>query len=74
MKIALPPYVPKKLVSRDGFNNPAPRQPIYSPYSGGTWCLLTGFLPISAVASIYLFKLSYVIGSVPSLSGGAIAY
>ena len=38
------------------------------------WCLLTGFLPISAAASIYLLKPSYAIGSVPSLSGYATAY
>ena len=36
--------------------------------------VLTGFLTSSAVASIYLFKLSYAIGSVPSLPGHAIAY
>ena len=44
------------------------------PYSGWIWCLLTGFLPISAAASISLFKLPYAIGSVPSLSGHASAY
>ena len=38
------------------------------------WCLLTGFLPSSAAAFIYLFKPPYAIGSVPSLSGQAIAY
>ena len=27
-----------------------------SPYSGWIWCLLTGFLPSSAAASIHLFK------------------
>ena len=43
-----------------------------SPYSGWIWCLLTGFLPSSAAASI--MKLPYAIGSVPSLSGHAIAY
>ena len=37
------------------------------PYSGGIWCSLTGFLPISTAASIYLFKPPYAIGSVPSL-------
>ena len=45
-----------------------------SPCSGWILCLVTGSLPSSAVASIYLFKLSYVIGLVPSLSGHAIAY
>ena len=43
-----------------------------SPYSGWIWCLLTGFLPSSAAASI--MKPPYAIGSVPSLSGYAIAY
>ena len=37
--------------------------------------VLTGFLPSSAAAAfIYLFKPPYAIGSVPSLSGHAIAY
>ena len=35
---------------------------------------LTGFLPIAAVAFIYVFKPPYAIGSVPSLSDHAIAY
>ena len=35
--------------------------------------MLTGFLPISAAASIYLFKPPYATGSVPSLSGHAVA-
>ena len=43
-----------------------------SPYSGWIWCLLTGFLPSSAAASI--MKPPYAIGSVPSLSGHVIAY
>ena len=33
-----------------------------------------GFLPLSAAASIYLFKQPNAIGSVSSLSGNAIAY
>ena len=36
------------------------------------WCLLTGFLPSSAAASI--MKPPYAIGLVPSLSGHAVAY
>ena len=31
-----------------------------SPYSGGIWCLITGFLPISAAAPIYSFQPSYI--------------
>ena len=45
-----------------------------SSYSGWIWCLLTRFLLISAAASIYLFEPAYAIGSVPCLSGHAIAY
>ena len=43
-----------------------------SSYSGWIGCLLTGFLPSSAAASI--MKPPYAIGSVSSLSGHAIAY
>ena len=46
-----------------------------SPHSGWIWCLLSGFLPGSAAASMFIyFKPPYAIGSVPSLSGHAIAY
>ena len=45
-----------------------------SPYPGWIWCSLKGFLPSSAAASSYLFKPRYAIGSVPCLSGHAIAY
>ena len=34
----------------------------------------SGFLPCSATASIHLFKPPYAIGSIPSISGHAIAY
>ena len=55
--ISLPPFAPENLVSRDGFGSPVLRQPAHSPYSGWIWCLLMGFLPSSAAASIYyLFK------------------
>ena len=37
-------------------------------------CSFAGFLPTSAAASIYLYKLPYAIASVPSLSGHAVAY
>ena len=60
-EIPLSPYVPENLVSRDGFSRPVPRQPAHSPYSGWIWSLLTGFLPSSAAASIYLLKPPYAI-------------
>ena len=66
---------PENLVSRDGFvRQSRPASACSSPYSGGIWCLLAEFLPISAAASIYLFKLPYAIGSVPTLSGHANTY
>ena len=73
INIPLSLYVPDNFVSRDGFSRPVPPQPAHSPYSGWIWCLLTGFLPISVAASIYLFQAPCAIGSVPTLSGDAIA-
>ena len=76
MNIPPSPYAPENLVSRDGFSRPVPRQPAHhSSYSAWIWCLLAGFLPISTEAPIYYWlKPPYAIGSVPSLSGRAIAY
>ena len=72
MNISLSPFAPENLVSRDGFGRPVPRQPAHlHTYSGRIWCLL---LPISAAASAFLFLPPYAIGSLPSLSGQAIAY
>ena len=56
MNIPLSPFAPENLVSRDGYSRLVPRQPAHSPYSSWIWCLLTGFLPISAAASIYCFN------------------
>ena len=42
------------LVSRDGFGRPVPRQ-LAHLHTQAELCLLPGFLPISAAASIYLF-------------------
>ena len=73
MKIPLSPCVPENLVSRDGFSRPVPRV-----------SLLISILRLNLV--IYLrdssrvprrrpfMKPPYAIGSVPSLSGHAIAY
>ena len=52
--IPLSPCVPENLVSRDGFSRPVPRQPAHLHTQAEIiWCLLTGFLPSSAAASIY---------------------
>ena len=71
--IFLSPFAPENLVSRDGFDRSIPRQPAHSPHSGWIWCLLTGFLPISAAASILSYRQTPS-GSVPSSSGHANAY
>ena len=60
------------LAKRVRQSRPAPA--CSSPYLGWIWCLLTGFSPSSAAASIIYFKPPYAIGSVPSLSSHAIAY
>ena len=54
--IFLSPFVPESLVLRNGLGRPVPRQPAYSPLSGCILCLLTRLLPISAAASIYLYR------------------
>ena len=65
MNIPLSPCVPENLVSRDGFSRPVPRQPAH--------------LHTQAEYGAYLRDSSripwpYAIGSVPSLTGHAIAY
>ena len=55
MNISLSPFAPENLVPRDRFGRPVPRQPARPPHSGCTWCLFTGFLPLSTVASIYSY-------------------
>ena len=73
INIPLSPCVPENLVSRDGFGSPVPRQPAHlHTQAEYIWCLLT---ESSRVARRRPFmKPPYAIGSVPSLSGHAIAY
>ena len=52
----LSPFARENLVSRHGFGRPVPRKPAHFPHSGRIWCLLAGFLPISATATIYLYR------------------
>ena len=51
MNIPLSPCVPENLVSQNGFSRPVQRQPAHLHIR--LKCLLTGFLPSSAAASIY---------------------
>ena len=64
MKIFLSPFAPENLVSRDGFGSPVLRQPahLHTQAEFGSYLVITGFLPISAAASFYLFKPPYAAG------------
>ena len=67
-------FAPDNLISRDGFGSPVPRQPVHlnTQAESGSY-----FRDSSGVPRRCLFTYSkppYAIGSVPSLSGHAIAY
>ena len=47
------PCVPEKLVARDGFSRPVPRQPAHLHTRTESGAYLRGFLPNSAAAAIY---------------------
>ena len=67
-------FMPKNLVSRDGFGSPVPRQSahLHTQTESGAYLRDSSRLPRRR-PFIY-FKPTYAIGSVPSLSGLAIAY
>ena len=70
--IPLSPCVPENLVSRDGFSHPVPRQPahLHTQAESGAYLRDSSRVPRRRP----FMKPPYVIGSVPSLSGHAIAY
>ena len=70
--IPLSPCVPENLVSRDGFSRPVPRQPahLHTQDEPGAYLRDSSRVPRRRP----LMKPPYAIGSVPSLSGHAIAY
>ena len=70
--IPLFPCVPENLVSRDGFSRPVPRQPAHphTPAESGAYSRDSSRVPRRRP----FMKPPYAIGSVPSLSGHAIAY
>ena len=69
--IPLSPCVPENLVSRDGFSRPVPRQPahLYTQAESGAYLRDSSRVPRRRP----FMKPPYAIGSVPSLSGHAIA-
>ena len=74
MNISLSPFAPENLVSRDGFDSPVPRQPahLHTQIEYGAYLRDSSRVPRRR-PFIYI-KPPYAIGSVPSLSGHAIAY
>ena len=70
--IPLSPCVPENLVSRDGFSRPVPRQPahLHTQAKPGAYLRDSSRVPRRRP----FMKPPYAIGSVPSLSGHAIAY
>ena len=74
MNISLSAFAPENLVSRDGFDSPVPRQPahLHTQAEPGAYLRDSSRVPRRR-PSIYL-KPPHAIGSVPSLSGHAIAY
>ena len=72
MNIPLSPCVPENLVSRDGFSRPVPRQPAHLHTHAESGAYLRDSSRVPRRRSF--MKPPYAIGSVPSLSGHAIAY
>ena len=72
MNIPLSPCVPENLVSRDGFSRPVPRQPahLHTQAESGVYLRDSSRVPRRRP----FMKPPYAMGSVPSLSGHAIAY
>ena len=72
MIIPLSPCVPENLVSRDGFSRPVPRQPahLHTQAESGAYLRDSSRVPRRRP----FMKPPYATGSVPSLSGHAIAY
>ena len=72
MNISLSAFVPENLVSRDEFGSPVPRQPahVHTQAESGAYLRDSSRVPRRRP----FMKPPYAIGSVPSLSGHAIAY
>ena len=72
MNIPLSPCVPENLVLRDGFSRPVPRRPahLHTQAESGAYLRDSSRVPRRRP----FMKPPYAIGSVPSLSGHAIAF
>ena len=74
MKIFLSAFVPENLVSRDGFGSPVPRQLAHLHTQAESGAYLRDSSRVPRRRPFIQFLPPYAIGSVPSLSGHAIAY
>ena len=74
MNIPLSPFAPEDLVSRDGFGSPVPRQPAHLHTQAESGACLRDSSRVPRRRPFIYFKPPNAIGSVPSLSGHAIAY
>ena len=72
--ISLSAFVPENLVSRDGFGSSVPRQPIHTHTQAESGAYLRDSSRVPRRLPFIYLKPPYAIGSVPSLSGHAIAY
>ena len=72
MNIFQSTFAPESLVSRDRFGRPVPRQPVHSHTQANL--VLTQGIPPAFRDGVHFFILSAATGSVPSLSGKAVAY
>ena len=70
--ISLSMFAPENSVSRDGFGSPVPRQPDHLRAESGAYLRDSSRVPLRR--QFIYYKPPYAIGSVPSLSGHAIAY
>ena len=71
---SLSAFAPENLVSRDGFGSPVPRQPAHLRTQAESGAYLGNSSRVSRRRPFICLKPTYAIGSVPSLSGHAIAY
>ena len=74
MHVSLSAVAPGNLVSRDGFGSPIPRQPAHLHTQAESSAYLRDFSRVPRRRLFVHLKRPYAIGSVPSLSGHAIAY
>ena len=74
MIFSLSTFAPENLVSRDGFGSPVPHQPAHLHTQAESGAYLRDSSRVLRRRLFSNFKPPYTNGSVPSLSGHAIAY